>query len=104
MGQHAFGQALAQVVPLLDGCHIVLVQRRADQQAHAPTVVDQLDDAGCGGCQRRGAEEAGRAVVAHAGRERRDVKVDQRLVCRGVIDAEGVIAERWHEKIRILLC
>jgi len=64
-----------QVVALADRVDVPLIERRADQQAHAAAVTDKLRDAARRDGQRARAEEARAAVVAHAGRKRGDVKI-----------------------------
>jgi len=75
-----------------DRLDIPFVQGRADQQTHVAAILNQPRDAGRRDCQRAGTEEARAAVVAHAGRQRGDVKVGQRIVGRAVVDAEGMVA------------
>ena len=85
-GQHGLADDLTQFVAAADGVDIVLAQFGADEQAHAPVVADQPDDAGRGGGQRRGAKETGAAVVLDAGGQRGQVEGLQRVVRRAVED------------------
>ncbi|OQA44945.1 MAG: hypothetical protein BWY52_01451 [Chloroflexi bacterium ADurb.Bin325] len=94
--------AFLQVVTLADRLDVPFFEGGADQQPHAAAVLYQARDAGCRDRQRAGAEEARAAVVAHAGRQRGDVEVGQRVVGWAVVDAEGMVTQ-VHDGLRVIM-